>query len=447
MGPNDGLAPMTRQCIAVLALALTMAGCKGDAAQRRDRDRDRDRANEPAAKATRAADHDATGARGLVPVWTMTVAGTPGLRLIEAATGPVLAGPNDELAVVGSSAIGFAAVELTSGRVRWQHREETRPGPIMKRGDALWLAGRCDRAADAPSDPGALVVGCVRVVTPATGALVRRLWISLPRALSGSSPGTPRGALGMSSSGTLLWHTGHQVWSIDPTSGVARAVCAAPDPEAAPVRGAFIRGDAVYILWSNAVSKCVVPASARGTITPAWSSPLSERIAAGAAGPIVAGDHLVWVRDEVLESRTLDGKTAWTARGRFAHCPTCLTTRGTRLRAIRLDARVSSTGALLGFASIDPGTGAVAASAGSLAAPQLLAAANRFLAVRADTSLRNDWVRTIDSAGVAGPGWHLPAPTSRRSSPVGLAAVGSDALVFYDGRHLVRLPAALLFSH
>jgi hypothetical protein len=171
-----------------------------------------------------------------------------------------------------------------------------------------------------------------------------------------------------------------------------------------------------------------------------WRLAFDEPVAAGLAGPVVAGDVVAWVRDDRLEAAGFgDGRPAWSADGRFAYVPGAIDVdaRGDALRVISLAGGV-------GPARVDAADGRLLARGDTVAAIGVLAAAlhdrGAVIAVRRDGSLRDDAVAAFDADGRLLWTWPLPRPQAPRVDPIGLAATGDAVFVFFDGRLAARLP-------
>lgn len=225
------------------------------------------------------------------------------------------------------------------------------------------------------------------------------------------------------------------------------------------VRGWAATEDAYFVIWDRAIARVPRDPAAAGD-DKAWTHPLAERVALGVAGPVIAGDWIVWVRDEVLEARRRDGSDYRKALGQYASCRRCLASGKTGLhtsvRAIRRDARVKD-----GVVSMAPAAWVPATQSATFGEPMIRSAqvldalfgevgVDRFpliMVVRADRSLRNDAVHMLRFRGLGKPTgapitWKLPPPNGRRTEPVRMAKVGDGLLVFYDARHLARLSLA-----
>jgi hypothetical protein len=220
------------------------------------------------------------------------------------------------------------------------------------------------------------------------------------------------------------------------------------------VRGWASIPGAYFVVWDRAVARV---GAKSGKVE--WTHPLAEQVALGVAGPMVAGDWVVWVRDEVLEARRRDGSDYRQALGQYASCRRCLALGKSgvhsSVRAIRRDARVEDGVVFMAPAAWVPARQAATFGEPMIRSGQVLDAlfgkvgVDRFpliMVVRRDSSLRNDAVEMLGFLGLGKPGprltWKLPPPNGRRAEPVRVARHGDGLLVFYDGRYLARLNLA-----
>lgn len=411
-------------------------------------------------------------------VWRATLPGTPGLALIEHSAGPVLvpaSGEDAAMVVLASSAIGFVAVDADTGAVRWQRRGEDAPEqPLAAEGGHLWLPGRCAahpvtaRGAAAAPMNDAPVLGCVEVVNRA-GGLVRRAWLHLEGRDDGQAVavrGRRGRALGRVGA-RLLWSYGPEVLAFDSgqewqvevyragegivgdvfgwlgsESGSGSASESESASESALASGSasasVLAPGELIIATSDALMGFDASAPSSTRQPPRWHLRVARSV--GVAGPVRAAGALAWVRDNELQAVHPTGASpaiAWTADEYHSYAPGSLIALDRdRLLALSMAGgihpviRDAVTGRLLQRGQAAPGIQVLAAvsTADSLAA-----------VVRLDRSLRRDAVIAWDADLRIAWAWPLPAPPRPRITPVGLAASGRDALVFYDGRHAIRL--------
>jgi hypothetical protein len=144
-----------------LALVLAIAGCG---------ERDRDPAPAPEPPPPRSAGVAAPAASTVATDWMVRLADQPVVTMFRTA-GPVIAG---DRVVVGSTAIGFAAVDAASGKVAWRVEGEAFPYRIMPQRSAperILVTGRCSHLPDAR--PGKV---CTRHLRLADGGVAADSW-------------------------------------------------------------------------------------------------------------------------------------------------------------------------------------------------------------------------------------------------------------------------------
>lgn len=399
---------------ACVALAM-LAACRGESRERP--------APAPAATEPAPDEPGAAGGAGPEPAWVTRVPATPGMPVLEAAEGPVLAG---DLVLVASSSIGFAAVERATGAVRWQRRGEEQPQRPIARGDLALLPGRCAAEID-DAPPSRPVAGCVEEVALASGELARRRWVIAP----GPTP-RPRvlGAVG----DALIWGADGVVW-IDRGDPVVIATHA----EGATPLAVTLTEAGALVVWRDAI-ETVVRGEAGG-FEAGTRRELPDRILRGVTDPVAVGEVLALVVDDVLQGwHPASGQVAWRASARMSYAPGSVVRRDEIVRAVALDGG-------LHVVDIDPARGAIVREGERR--PALQASSARFdaagglmVAVRPSVSLLRDQVMAFDADGRHRWTWDVPVPTAARLDPVGVDGDERDVFVFYDGRELARLGVA-----
>lgn len=297
--------------------------------------------------------------------------------------GPVLVG---DLAVVGSSQFGFAAVDYKRGQLAW-----TKPAgahiapPIVVDGNVV-LIGDCVNPPDVPD--GDTLLGCARVVT-ATGSDQAYVAVHAKAAVVADfagADGYQRTWEG--SEGQVIWRRGDKAVSVDMLSGVAAPADAADPP--------------VVINYKD--KQWLVRRTADGQIDatgkPPWRTEQSY-------GSLLGG---VYLPEQSPMVRVMSAS------------------RRGELMLFDIDA----TGSLHGQVSLNPVPGI------GLIGQAIDTVGDIAVAVRLDTSLERDYI-----AGYAANAllmWTYPLPPIKRADPVGLAIAPDAVVVFHDGDSLTVLP-------
>jgi hypothetical protein len=372
--------------VATLAL-LALGACRGDKPPKR-----RDAA--PAAAAVDARTAPWPALADLPVVRAIAVIELPVASRVPPASivGPLVVG---DLAVIGSSQIGFAAIDWRGGTVAWRRTTGPHLAPPLAHADGVLLVGECERAPLAPADQ--IVVGCWLVVSP-TGSVV------------GAGP---------------------IVGDADP---VAAFVAARGETSLIPLaehRMRWSRGDAAIVIdldTGRAVPTSVVPLAAI-----ARHKRREWRIAIEP--------------DEALVARDPAGVEQWRMTTRFAAVIGILPGQAHEVPMVRVvNLKGASGHGFVDLIDIDA-TGSRLGQAGALV-PGIQIIGHAFaptpgdtvLAVRLDTTLQHDYLAAHDGRG--GLAWVWPLPERARPDPVGLAfADDGSVIAFHDGDRVSVLPA------
>ncbi len=306
--------------------------------------------------------------------------------------GPVIAG---DIAVVGSSQLGFAAVDWRRGAIAWTKAAGTRLAPPVVHGEDVVLIGDC---LSTPAIPDAdQLLGCMRTVT-ALGADQAYIAIHGKTALVDEFSHSAGEQQLWVTGDRVRWRRGDYAVSIDMMSGIA-----VPAPTIAPLLGVTYKGHH----WEVEEEDGKVIAYANGKI--AWQT---EHAYGRLLGAVWIPGQNPMVRVASISARFGDPE----------------------IRLLDIDA----TGSMNGQASWSfvPGIAVLAhaiSPVGDVA-----------LAVRLDKTLKHDFV-----AGYAANAlllWVYPLPETARVDPVGVA-IGLDAerapeavVVFHDGDTVTILP-------
>lgn len=305
--------------------------------------------------------------------------------------GPVVLG---DIAVVGSSQLGFAGVDWRRGLVAWTKPTGSRLAPPAAHGEDFLLIGDCLGAPQVPDSEQLL--GCLRDVT-ALGA--DQAYI----AIHGKADVVDE--FSHSAGEQHLWVEGDRVrWvrgdhavSIDVMSGVAtRATIAAP-PLSVSYQGRH---------WDIRHENDVLVAHAKAP--DAWQSE--------SRGVLLGAVYLPRQSPMVRMARV---------SGRYGE------------PEVRID-DINATGSLLGQVSWDSVPGI------AVLAHAISPVGDVALAVRLDKTLKHDFI--VGYAANALLLWVYPLPETTRVDPIGIA-VGLDAqrapeavVVFHDGDSVTILP-------
>lgn len=304
--------------------------------------------------------------------------------------GPVLVG---DVAVVGSSQVGFVGLDWRRGAIVWTKPTGTKLAPPVALDDQAGFALIADCAKPPQVAATEQLVGCLRVIT-STGT--DRLYVAIrgrPKAIEAFVHERGEQRAWRVDDRTVRWMRGEQAISIDLVTGIAKPVDATPPP--IPVAYKDRRWDLAH------VDQKIVGFQG-GTRRVAWTT----------EHPYTALLGVVW----------LDGMGPMV---RIAN----VSTRDPYVNLIDIDA----TGSLRAqVAKPTPGIDVLAHAVSSIG--------DAALAIRLDSSLRRDLI--VGYAANAVLMWVYPLPEIQRASPVGIAiSEEADAVVvFHDGDTVTVLP-------
>jgi hypothetical protein len=379
---------MTRVAIAVAALASIVA-CKGRGSARRTA-RDAATAGVVADAAPAYAWPELADLPRAEPVLTVQLPATRGTPLASV-VGPTVVG---DVVVIGTSQLGFVAVDWRSGTIAWRRGAGAHLAPPIAFPAGALVVGECERAPIAPTDR--VVVGCWHVVSPA---------------------GVDAGA------GMLAGDA----------AALAPFVGARGREQLVPLddhRARWTRGDAAIDV--DLIAGTAVPAPVRPPYVIARHKGREWHIAIEA--------------DEKLVARDPTGAEAWRMETAFAAVVGVLPGQAYEVPMVRVVNLHGASGkGYVDIIDIDT-TGSKRGQAGTLVPGiQVLTTAfargDSIIAVRADTSLLHDFVAAHDARGGLVWVWPLPTPAPR-VDPVGAAFTDDGSvIVFFDGDRLVVLPA------
>jgi hypothetical protein len=300
--------------------------------------------------------------------------------------GPTISG---DIAVVGSSQIGFVGVDYKLGKIAWTKPAGTHLAPPLLTDQGIALIAACANPPELPS--GERLLGCLRMVSP-SGSDAAYL------AIRGKRPGVDafadeRGPQATWRDGDrVVWKRGEQAVAIDVISGVARPAPAMPPPLHVEHKGKS---------WDITQDDGRIVAASKQA---PWQS----------QHPYTAVVGAVYLPEMSPMIRIVNA-------GQFRDAP--------EINVFDMDA----TGSLhAAFAKPLPGISVLAHAASSVG--------DVAVAVRIDTTLRRDLV-----AGYAANAllvWVYPLPEHQRVDPVGIA-ISEDAdavVVFHDGDTVTVLP-------
>jgi hypothetical protein len=300
--------------------------------------------------------------------------------------GPVIA---DDVAVVSSSQLGFAAIDWRRGALVWTKPAGLHVAPPVARRDTVVLVGDCFNPPDLP-DPAEILLGCVRVVT-ASGTDRSYTAIRGKRdavEAFAAEPGAQQ--LWLEGERAVRWRRGERAVAVDVVTGAATP--AAPDPP--PVH--VVHGSRA---WDITHRERII-AHQRGKL--AWQTQYAYTALLGA----------VYLHEQSPMVRVA-------SVGPF----------GGRAEMNLLD--IDATGSLHGQAAFPvPAIG--------LLGHAIDAVGNTAIAVRMDSSLRRDFV--VGYAANALMMYVYPLPEVPRADPVGVAIAPDAVLVFHDGDTFTVLP-------
>ena len=306
--------------------------------------------------------------------------------------GPVILG---DIAVVGSSQLGFAGVDWRRGAVAWTKAAGSRLAPPVIHDDDVVLIGDC---LSTPAIPDAdQLLGCMRTVTN-LGADQAYIAIHGKAAAVEDFSHSAGEQHAWMTGDKLRWVRGDHAVSIDLMSGIAT-----PAPPTPPLLGVTYKDRH----WDIEEVEGKIVAHAKGKL--AWQT---EHAYGRMLGAVYIPQQTPMVRVATISARFGDPE----------------------IRLLDIDA----TGGMGGQASWSfiPGI--------SLLAHAISPVGDVALAVRLDKTLKHDYI-----AGFAANAlllWVYPLPETARVDPVGVA-IGLDAdrapeavVVFHDGDTVTILP-------
>jgi hypothetical protein len=305
-------------------------------------------------------------------------------RPLVSAVGPVVV---DGVAIVGSSQLGFVAVDPTGGGgPGWRRATGPHLAPPLPLPDGVLLVADCEGAPLPPA--GQRVLGCYRLVSP-SGDDRAAGTITGDRAGTAAFAAEP-GAAALFPLGPdrVRWQRGAHAVEVDLLAGQAGPV--APEPDVVIAR-----------------------AGAR-----TWRIGLDDEALVGTG----AGGGASWRVDTRFAAvlGVVPGQAHEVPMVRVAHLD------GTSGRGFVELLDIDATGSRRGQAA-HPVPGIV------LLAHAFSAGATT-LAIRLDTSLRHDFIAAYDRSAALH--WVWPLPVTTRLDPVGLAITDQHVLVFHDGEYL-----------
>jgi hypothetical protein len=306
--------------------------------------------------------------------------------------GPVILG---DIAVVGSSQLGFAGVDWRRGAIAWTKAAGSRLAPPVVHGEDVLLIGDC---LSTPAIPDAdQLLGCMRTVTP-LGADQAYIAIHGKAAAVeefSHSAGEQRTWI---AGDHVRWRRGDLAISIDVMSGVATSAPAAPP---------FLEVTYKDRHWDIEEADGKIVAHAKGK--DAWQT---EHAYGRLLGAVYLPQQSPMIRVATISGRFGDPE----------------------VRLLDIDA----TGSMNGQASWSTVPGI------AILAHAISPVGDVALAVRLDKTLRHDYI-----AGYAANAlllWVYPLPETARVDPVGVA-IALDAerapeavVVFHDGDTVTILP-------
>ncbi|MGE3456802.1 MAG: hypothetical protein AB7O24_16945 [Kofleriaceae bacterium] len=303
--------------------------------------------------------------------------------------GPVIIG---DLAVIGCSQLGFAAVDWQRGQIAWTKPSGVHLAPPVVHGGNLVLLGDCAPTSSVPDEH--TVLGCLRIVTPA-GRDVSHIAVHGPSTAVEPFAATPgRQELWSIDDRIVRWRRGDRAVEVDVVTGIARRAPAAPPPLVVRHR------DRAWEI-EHVDGRIVAYHPGRRT-RPAWST---EREYTAMIGAVYLPDQSPMLRIANF--------------GAFADQP--------ELRLFDIDA----TGSLHGAVSFPvPGISALGFGTSSIG--------DVAIAVRLDTSLQRDFIAGYAANAVLV--WVYPLPETPRADPVGIAIADHAVVVFHDGDTITVLP-------
>ena len=146
--------------------------------------------------------------------------------------GPVIA---NDLAIVGGTAFGFAAIDVRRGGIAWTKPAGAHVAPPLVHGTSIVLVGECERYVPVPD--GELLLGCVRVVTT-TGSDEAFMPVHGKRSeVEAFAASAGAQALWGAGETAVRWRKGNEAVTIDLLDGAARRASSEPPPLAITYQG------------------------------------------------------------------------------------------------------------------------------------------------------------------------------------------------------------------
>lgn len=294
--------------------------------------------------------------------------------------GPAIAG---DVAVVASSQFGFIAVDYRTGQLAWTKPSGLRVAPPVAQPGSVALIGDCLNPPDVPD----LLLGCLRVVTPAGADQGYVAIHGRARALATFAAAAGPQRVWSAGDHAVTWRRGDAAVTVDELTGVATPAAAADPPIAIHYKDRT---------WQvTRTDDGIIEAGTWRTQRP--------------YGALLGAVYLPGQSPMVRVSNA----------GAFGGHP--------ELNLLDIDA----TGSMHGQVAFPvPGIG--------LAAHAIDAIGDVALAVRLDTTLRRDFI-----AGYAANAllmWVYPLPEQARPDPIGVAVAPDAVVVFHDGDTVTILP-------
>ena len=303
--------------------------------------------------------------------------------------GPVLVG---DLAVVGSSQFGFAAIRWRDGATAWTKPAGLHMAPPLIVDDNWLLLADCIKQPTI--DESQELLGCLRTVSRSGNDLSLAPVVAAPALANQFAATTGPSRLWAISATRIAWQRGDVVVEFDPLAPLAKL---------------------------------------SSTTTPAVTATINNVALTFA--------HT----DEAVVARDNNGHEQWRVAGRFAAVLSIVSGaahEAPMLRVARIGTRlnprgeidlldIDATGSRHGQAAFP--TPGIALLGSAVAADGACA-----LASRVDTSLAHDLVVAYDAQ--ARQRWVFALPETPRADPVGLAIAGDAVLAFFDGDTLAVLP-------
>lgn len=303
--------------------------------------------------------------------------------------GPVVVG---DVAIVGSSQFGFAAVRWRDGAIAWTKPTGLHLAPPLLVDNNLLLLADCIKPPTI--DQSQELLGCLRIVSSTGNDFSFAPVVTAPVLASEFAAATGPSRLWAISAARIAWQRGDVVIEFDPLAPVAKRSTATPPTVAATINH-------VALTFTHT--------------------------------------------DEAVVALNNKGKEQWRVAGRFAAVLGIVTGaahEAPMLRVARIGTRfnprgeidlldIDATGSRHGQAAFPtPGIallGSTVATDGACA-----------LASRVDTTLTHDLIVAYDAQ--ARQRWVFALPEIPRADPVGLAIATDAVLAFFDGDTLAVLP-------